>query len=124
MGTVRFKAGVLSRDSQWFGAATILSSEVFEADKMDKVQFGWLTPALDNGIGSPSLVNSFQESSYAPASNSVAGIDFFYNHSVNIRRRYFISALSSDYTTAFGTASTNPNYYTVLSPISPYTLLV
>lgn len=121
MGTVRIQAGILSRNSEYFGATTVLSTKVFDTDKMDNIFFGYLVPSTDSGLGAPSSPLSFIEGGVV-VSTAKRGIYFDYNHSSSMRARYFISAESAAFITAL--QSTDYNEYVALSPISPYTVIV
>ncbi len=121
--SIRIKAAILARESSYYGASTVLDEKVFDTEKMDNVIFGYLIPPTDNGVGSPSYVMSFTENPLPP-SNAIRGIDFDYNHSVNIRKHYTISGDSAAYATALGgTGTTNVNALITISPLSPYTLI-
>lgn len=121
---LRIKAGILVRESSYYGAANALSAKVFQLDNMDNVEFGYLVPSSDSGVGTASSVLSFTQNPLPP-SNAIRGIDFDYNHSNNIRKHYFISGSSADYYSISGTQSgtTNVNSLVTLTPISPYTLI-
>ncbi len=120
MGTVRIKAAILARDSFYFGKSTVLSTKVFDMASMDNVFFGYLQPPSDSGLGSPSAPLSMYEAAIGGAT-TIAGIGFDYNHSDNIRKRYFISATSAAYISA--AQSTDYNEYVSLSPVTPYTAI-
>jgi len=121
MGTVRIKAGIIAMGSDYYGATTVLSTKVFDMEKMDNVFFGYCVPPSDAGLGSASSPLSFIEGTTV-VSTAIRGIYFDYNHSDNIRKRYFISATSDAYISA--AQSTDYNEYVALSPISPYTAII
>lgn len=88
------KAGVLARDSAYFGASTTIPSKMFETQKMNGLQFGFLEPPTDSGVGASSNVLSVVEQTNNP--NAKLGAWFYYRESsLNRDVRYFVSANST-----------------------------
>lgn len=110
--SLRIKAGVLQKGSNYFGAQTALPTDNFDVEKMTHIMNGYLAPYADSGLGSPTYVNSFTETNVSGSGK--VGAEFIYEDQKNTYTRYVISCNSADLETALST-STNVNVLTSLA---------
>lgn len=123
MASIRFKAGVLAFNADYFGGKTQLPTKDFELDKVTSLQVGWLHPPTDSGVGTASNVLGFSELQQDFSNDKVAAC-FLYDEKFNQRDRYMITCTSADIKTMQGSGLTNsstPLYYELLTSNS-YTL--
>lgn len=104
------KAGVLARDSSYYGQGTVIPSKFFETSKMRAIQFGFLEPPTDSGVGTPSSTLDTVEAT--SLSGAKIGAWFFYTEGFNRDVKYFITCNSSGGSSlgaASALTSVNPN---------------
>jgi hypothetical protein len=110
MASIRFKAGILAKNGQYFGAKTEIPSKSFELDRCTTLEVGWIKAPSDSGVGSASNALGFTEDS-GVAADVVAYI--LYDEKFNQRDTYMITCNSAELETMQGlalTASTVPLY--------------
>lgn len=115
------KFAILRKGSENFCVgSTALPTGLFNTEEFATPPFvGWLIPWMDNGLGKPDDADSIIQSVSAPSPTAIPGIYFEYKHSTTYTERYFVSATSTQLATAL--VSTNPNAYTAMTPIAPFT---
>ena len=118
--SLRLRLAVLYADGENFSGNTILGTRLFEADQMDEITYGYFDGWVNSALGSASAANNFvQTSGVAPSATAVPAVHFMYRHTSGYSRKYIVSALSTTLNSAL--TSSNPNQYTNVAPLSPYT---
>lgn len=120
MGTVSLRAGLLRRDHEYFGGKTALPAEIFYVEQMRNVRFGYIIPALDNGLGTASNALEFSQTNIGGAGKNAA--DFYYDVNNSTRVRYSVTCNSLDYTNALESTDAQNFVSLAVATGSGYTL--
>ena len=124
MASIRFRAGILAYNADYYGAKTILATKSFELDKVSTLTMGYIQPPTDSGVGSASNALGFSETQIA--STDKVGAYVLYQEKQNQLDRYLITCTSAELESMQGlslTASSVPLYKSlVVATGSGYTL--